>query len=291
MSRPHDFMPKRMLITGGSSFLGRHLAPLAAQSFDVGYTFFQNDPLGLPFGRRLDVRDETAVTQLITQFQPHIIIHTVGSNRDAGLDAIIRQGTQHVTQAAAQVGARLIHLSTDVVFDGTQPLYDETAVPTPITEYGRAKAAAETIVSQHPNHVIIRTSLIYSLEQMDRGTRWMAGALQKGQPITLFDNQFRNPVWVETLTSACLELAANNYTGILNVAGRQEMSRAEFALKMLDWWGITDRETVTIGPSTGGHWPLDCRLDLGRGTAVLQTPLLGVDEVINRFKSAHINHK
>ncbi len=228
----------------------------------------------------MDIRDKTAVFHLINTFKPQIIIHTAGSNRGDDVEGVIRLGAAHVTQAATAVGARLIHLSSDLVFDGTAPLYGETAVPTPITPYGRAKAEAEEIVAQHENHVIIRTSLIYSLTTMDHGTRWMAEALRAGETVTLFDNQFRNPVWMQTLCAACLELAANEFTGVLHVAGRQALSRAEFGLKMLAWWGIEERGTLTIAPSVGDRWPLDCRFDLGLGTAVLDTPLLGVDEVI-----------
>lgn len=272
---------KRILITGGSSYLGQHLVPLAAQEHEIVYTYFRNDPLALASGRKVDVREKTAVLSLISTFQPHTIIHTAGSNRGDDVDGVIRLGAQHVTEAAMAVGTRLIHLSTDVIFDGLEPLYGETAVCTPITPYGRAKAAAESIVAQHDNHAIVRTSLIYSLTQMDHGTRWMAEALRAGEPVTLFNNQFRNPVWVQTLCLACLELVDNGHVGILNVAGRQAMSRAEFALKMLDYWRIAERETITIAPSTGNKWPLDCCFDLGLGTAVLNIPLLGVDDVLN----------
>jgi dTDP-4-dehydrorhamnose reductase len=270
----------RILITGGGSYLGRHLVPLAAQSHPVCYTFFQNDPLGLDFAEQVDVREATAVTKLITQFQPQVIIHTVGSNRGSDVGGVIRQGTQNVVRAAAIIGARLIHLSTDSIFDGLHPPYDETAVPSPVNEYGRAKADAESIVAAHPNHVIVRTSLIYGLQEMDHGTAWMARALTAGEPVQLFDNQIRNPVWVETLSRACLELAAHSFIGILNIAGRQVMSRAAFSLKLLDYWQVRPRTALTIGPAVGGHWPLDCRLDLCRATAVLNTPLLGVDEVL-----------
>ena len=270
----------KILVTGGSGYLGRHLVPLALPGFSVQYTFFEHDPLALPNGRKLDIREETAVTHLIHTFRPNVIIHTAGSNRGADMEAVIVQGTRHVSQAAAEVGARLIHLSTDSIFDGKAPPYGETAVPTPVNAYGRAKARAETIVSQHPNHVIVRTSLIYSLDRMDHGTRWMAAALKAGEPVTLFNNQVRNPVWANALCRACLELAANSYTGVLNVAGRQVLTRADFGLKMLDWWGVASRDTLTIGPSLNEQWPLDCTLDLSRGTAVLQTPMPGVDEVL-----------
>lgn len=269
----------RILITGGSSYLGQHLVPLAIQTHTICYTFYQNDPLGLPSGRRLDVRDQTAVRQLVSEFEPHVIIHTVGSNRAADMEAVIRLGTTHITRAAT--AARLIHLSTDSIFDGRNAPYDESAPPTPIHAYGRAKAAAEAIVSQHHNHVIVRTSLIYGLSVMDHGTAWMARALQAGQPVKLFTNQHRNPIWAETLSQACLELADNDYTGVLNVAGRQVLSRAEFGLKMLDWWHVKPRQTLTTGTAESGRWPLNCELDLSRATAILSTPLLGVDEVLH----------
>ncbi len=273
----------RLLITGGSSYLGQELTRQSLTAYDVAYTFFSQDPLGLPNGRYLDMRDAAAVAHLVAEFAPDVIIHTAGSNRGADMTAVIEQGAAHITRAAAAASARLIHLSTDVVFSGQGGApYDETAVPDPVNAYGRAKAAAETIVQNYPNHVIIRTSLIYSLQRMDHGTAWMAEALRAGQPVTLFNNQIRNPVWLPTLTAACLELADHAYTGILHVAGRQALTRAEFSLKMLDWWGIHQRETLTIGPSTGGQWPLDCTLDLSRATAVLSTPLPGVDEVCRR---------
>ena len=258
--------------------------PLARENHTVCYTFFQNDPLSLAGGEQVDVRDGTAVSHLITLFQPEVIIHTVGSNGVPDLTNVIVQGATHMVQAAAQVGARLVHISTDAIFNGMDAPYDETADATPVNEYGRAKAIAETIVRPYANHAIVRTSLIYGLQQMDHGTRWMATALRAGKPVTLFANQVRNPVWVETLSRACLELAENEFVGVLNVAGRQVLTRADFAMRMLDWWDIQERETLKVGVSDG-KWSLDCRLDLTKATAVLSTPLWGVDEVLAMARS------
>jgi dTDP-4-dehydrorhamnose reductase len=274
----------RILITGGSGYLGRHLVPMTLANHEVLYTYFSYDALGLAQGRPLDIRETTAVTDLITAFAPDAVIHTAGSNRSGDLPGVIERGTANVSRAAAHVGARLIHLSTDSIFAGRGGApYGETAVPTPVNPYGRAKTAAEAHARQHPDHVIIRTSLIYGLEQMDHGTEWMARALRAGQPVTLFDNQVRNPIWVQTLALACLELVDHSHRGVLNVAGQQVMTRAEFGLRLLDYWGVMERETLQIGPSLGGQWPLDCALDLRVATAVLRTPLLGVDEVLRLF--------
>ncbi|WP_420629294.1 SDR family oxidoreductase [Candidatus Leptofilum sp.] len=268
----------RILITGGSSYLGQHLVPLAVQiGHTVHYSYYQNNP-AIPGERyQLDVRDETAVRKLIHSLQPDIIIYLVGST--AAMAMAIREGTGNVMWAAREVGARLVHLSTDAIFRGDAAPYNETAPPDPITPYGRAKSDAEAIVQQHPNSVIVRTSLIYGLEQMDHGTRWMAAALTNGEPVTLFSNQIRNPVWVESLCLAILKLAHNQVSGILNVAGRQALTRAQFGLKMLDYWQVQPRDTLTIAPSDG-RWPLNCELDLTKATAVLETPLPGVDELL-----------
>lgn len=276
---------KRILITGGSSYLGQHLVPRAlqrtAESQDVIYTYYSRDPLALANGRQLDVRDGQSVATLLDEVRPHTIIHTVGSNRPAEtMEAVIRQGTSWITGAAAHHKARLIHISTDVVFDGQNAPYREGDPPNPIHAYGRAKADAESTVKRHSDHVIVRTSLIYGLEKMDRGTAWMVEALRAGRPVTLFTNQIRNPIWVEALCDALMELAASEYRGILHVAGSQQLSRAAFGVRMLDWWGITQRETLSFGPGDGERWPLDCTLDIALARKVLQTPLPGVDQAL-----------
>lgn len=261
--------------------------PLATAAHETVYTFFSHDPLALAGGMALDVRDATAVSTLFATVQPDVVIHTVGSNRSADMTTVIEQGTVNVAAAAQQVGARLVHLSTDSIFDGTQPPYDETAVPSPVNDYGRAKTNAETAVQTHPNHAIVRTSLIYGFNEMDHGTRWMAAALQQGQPVTLFDNQFRNPVWVKTLSLACLELATSAFHGVINVAGGKRLSRAEFSQRLLDWWQVEPRTTLSVGPSQSGKWPLDCTLDLGLAQAELNTPLLSFDQVL-RLDRPHL---
>lgn len=268
-----------VLITGGSSYLGRHLVRLLPKDNDYHYTYFSHDPLKLPNGRFLNLLDQNALFDCVHTLRPKTIIHLAGSNRSPQMESLIHNGTAHLVKAAKAINARLIHLSTDSIFDGFHPPYMESAVPSPVNAYGRAKTAAEQIVKEISNHVIIRTSLIYGIDEMDHGTAWMAKSIRAGSPITLFDNQIRNPIWVDSLSQACLELIDHPFTGTLNVAGNQILTRAEFGLKMLKYWQIDTRSLVKIS-SSSGKWPLNCELDITLATAVLHTPLPGVDEVI-----------
>lgn len=271
----------RLLITGGSSYLGQHLVPLAhAAGHTVGYTTFTHDPFGRHEGRAVDMRDGPAVAALVADFRPNAILHLAGSNRSAAMTDVIVSGARHITSAAAAAGARLIHLSTDVIFDGSGSPYAEDAPPRPLHPYGRAKAEAETIVAAHADHVIVRTSLIYGLDIMDRGMEWVVAALQRGDPVTLFTNQVRCPVSAESLSHALLELVDHPHRGVLNLAGSQAISRAAFGTRLLDWWGIRERATLTLGPDDGTRFPLDVRLDCTLAQRLLQTPLPGVDAVL-----------
>ena len=279
-------MSRRLLITGGSSYLGQHLVPLALEQAErqgweeLIYTYYTRDPLGLPQGERLDVRDEAAVYALVRRFRPDAIIHTAGSNRGDDMAATIRRGAENITAAAAEQEARLVHISTDVIFDGQHAPYREEDPPAPIHAYGHAKHDAEKIVGSYANHVIVRTSLIYSLQLVDRGTEWVVNALQAGEPVTLFTDQMRNPIEAGALSRALLELVELEFAGRLHVAGAQRLSRADFALRMLDWWRVEPAADPTFGPCDPNRWPLDCTLDTTRAQALLATHLPGVDEVV-----------
>ncbi|MEM7330820.1 MAG: sugar nucleotide-binding protein [Chloroflexota bacterium] len=273
----------KLLVTGGSSYLGRHLIPLIPDYFETHYTFFNHDRLNLPKGTHLDLRDKTAVLNLIDTIQPNVILHLAGSNRSDDMATIIRDGTSNIVIGARRGSVRLIHLSTDSIFDGLSPPYDESVKPTPVNEYGRVKADAESLVQAHHNNaVIVRTSLIYGLKEMDHGTRWMSRALENNESISLFSNQLRNPIWVEALSKACIELISHDFRGILNIVGNQVLTRAAFAVRMFDYWQIGNRKLVTIKNSSKNNWPLNCQLDNQLAKRILKTPLLGVDEVLSQ---------
>ncbi len=266
-----------LLIAGGTGFLGQHLAPLAASQFKTAYTFFSNDAVKLPNAYQLDLRDGDATLACAAAIQPDVIIHLGGSNRSPDMHHVIVDGTRNVIKAARTTGARLIHMSTDVLFDGSAPPYVEADEPMPIHAYGRAKAEAEALFADCPNHVIVRTSLIYHEDDV-YSIEWMQKSLDQGKPIQLFDNQWRNPVQAVDLSMAILELCDHAFTGVIHLAGVQDVTRAHFGRKQLTHFNIPT-DNVHDAPDTSGNFPLDVRLDTTLAQTMLNTMLRGVDEV------------
>ncbi len=269
----------KLLITGGSGYLGQHLVPRAMKQHDVVYSHFATDPLGLDNSIWIDLRDAITTDVIVREINPDAIIHLAGSNRSPDMHRVIVDGTRNIVASAEATNARLIHLSTDVLFDGTAAPYVETDKPTPVHAYGRAKAIAERIVAGYADHVIVRTSLIYSERIMDMGTRWMKAAIERDEPLSLFSNHLRNPVYADDLADACLELLENEFVGVLNVAGSEALSRSDYALKTLRHWGVS-LEGVSAAPDQSGNFPLDVRLDVSKAQNLLATSLRGASEVL-----------
>jgi dTDP-4-dehydrorhamnose reductase len=279
----------RLLITGGSGYLGRHLCARAVARFDVTATYHTHSgPLPAGQAVQLDLTNREAVFALVERFKPQAILHTAAINPGQGDDALMEQvntvGSGHVAQAAAAVGARLVHVSTDVVHNGRTAPYADDAPPQPLNAYGRSKAAAEAAVqAAHPGAAIVRTSLIYGLDEMDRGTAGFVERLKLGESLVLFADVLRQPVWVDTLSEALLKLATLDFAGILNVAGRQVLTREEFGRRMLAFWHVdAPPERLHAGRATAisAATPLDLRLHVRRAEQLLQMPFPGVDDVL-----------
>jgi len=278
---------RTLLITGGSGYLGRHLARQGMAEWQVVATYFSHpDPLAGCQAVPLDVRNGPAVARLLDSVRPTAVIHTAYDMGSAeAMQPVIVEGTRHVAAAAAAVGARLVAMSSDVIFDGEHGPYREADPPSPVTPYGRAKAEAERAVAGLcPEAAIVRTSLIYGFDPADPRTLWVVDSLRSGQPITLFTDELRCPVWVEQLAAALLELAGEeggDWGGIWHLAGAQALSRYEFGVRLARAYGL-DPAGITPGQSrdSGMIRPRDCRLEIGRAQARLRSPLWGVNEVL-----------
>jgi dTDP-4-dehydrorhamnose reductase len=235
----------------------------------------------------LDILDQSAVIQAFEAVQPDVVIHTAFRQSGPDLWSVTAEGTQHVARAAQMCGARLIHMSSDVIFDGERTTaYTEVDQPCPITAYGEAKAAAERFVAEsHPEAVIVRTSLIYGFDPIDRQTQFVLDLADGKRDEQLFRDEYRCPIWVVDLAAALLELAQRDYQGILNIAGSECLSRYDFGMLLAQANG-RDPTRIKSGLSAASptHRPRNCTLDIRRASNLLRTPLRGVRAVLTDQK-------
>ena len=272
---------KTLLITGASGFLGRALAETARQAgWRVVGTYFTH-PITLPGTTMtpLDIRDRDAVVALCRATRPDVVIHTAyrrGTERF--MAGSIVQGSAHVAAAANETGARLIHISSDVVFDGEKGWYREDDPVAPVHDYGRAKAAAEDVIRQiYPAAVIVRTSLIIDPVAPDQQSAWIWRSIREHTTVTLFSDEYRCPVHRDDLVRALLFLAKSDFSGVLHVAGTERVSRYEIGLTLAAWAGLSGAGILLPGKSraSGRMRPRDCSLDCRRARNLLPFPLRG----------------
>jgi dTDP-4-dehydrorhamnose reductase len=199
------------------------------------------------------------------------------------------EGAGVVARAARRVGARLIHISTDALFDGEREgAYTEQDTPRPITPYGEAKAAAERLVAEfHPQALIVRTSLIYGGATLGIHEQLILDAADGRVDIAFFRDELRCPVAVGELAAALLELAPTELQGLLHVAGADTVSRYEFACLVAAAHGRqANRLRVGLSAESGLSRPRNCALDSRRAQGMLQTRLRGVREVLGPLSVA-----
>lgn len=228
--------------------------------------------------RLLDVRDRYAVQRLFEEESPDVVVHTA-YRQDAW--AVTAVGAAHVAQAAAAAGARLVHVSSDVVFSGAAVTYAEDAEPDPVSPYGAAKAAAEVAVAAVvPDAVVARTSLILGRRDapMERRVRDLLAGRASG---VLFDDDIRCPVHVDDLAAALLELAFSDATGVRHVAGPDAVSRLDIG-RLVAERDRLDPTVLQVGSRRDAAvpGPLDVRLDCRWTQSTLRTHLRGAREFL-----------
>ncbi len=267
----------RILITGASGLLGGRLCVLLSPDHETtGLIRSQPAPQGIT-AFSADLAEEAAPLAALEQARPDAVIHCAAL-ADAEVcerePARARRDNLTVTEQLAAAcrsrGARLITISTDLVFDGGHAFSDEASPAHSLTEYGRSKLAAETATLQaSSDSVVLRVALVGGRGHGRRltATESVARRLQEGEAVTLYEDEWRTPVDPESVAEAIRAvLRLPSASGCFHIAGAERVSRVELGERVARAFGL-DASLIRRAPQSshrGAPRPADVSLDIAR---------------------------
>jgi dTDP-4-dehydrorhamnose reductase len=245
---------KRILVTGSNGLLGQKITERILRQPDFDLIATAKGPNRYPTASgytyaEMDILNPENVRQVLEQYRPDSIIHTAAmTNVDTCEEekelayALNVEAVRTLVGLCESLQIQLVHLSTDFIFDGAHGPYTEEAKPNPLSYYGETKLQAEQLIQNTNAHwVILRTILVYGIvSDMSRSNivLWAKGALEKGQPLNIVNDQWRMPTLAEDLAEICLSAVEKSAQGIYNASGKDMMSVSELVARVADYFNL-----------------------------------------------------
>ena len=251
----------KIMILGANGFTGRRILKRLSFKHQVLACSLHPDILpeeGYEF-HILDMQSVDATDALLNNFRPDVIINASAMSvvdyceqHPEEAYALNVTAVKHLAEYSQSNSCRLIHLSTDFVFDGTATeAYTETDTTNPINYYGKTKQWSEEVIEQAcTNYAIARIEVVYGKPfngQHGNIVHLVKTRLQNGQSIRVVSDQFRSPTWVEDIARAIESLLSDKYQGIYHICGGETMSVADIAYRVAKHFGL---DTSLIQPVT-----------------------------------------
>lgn len=297
----------KILVIGGGGQLGAKVVKQAKEAHSLYATYMTREP-PLEDARtfQVDKSDREAVQGLIKRLDPDAVIDTAAihnvdyceTNREEAYRVNV-EGTRNIAEVCGSLGAKMVFVSTDYVFDGRKGLYKETDPANPVNYYGQSKLEGEkAILEACENHFIARTSVIYSWVsastlQSSSGkplnfAMWLTQKLGKGESVNIVTDQYSSPTLADSLAETLIEICEQDTKGLYHVAGKTRLNRYDFTIKLAKTMGY-DQSLVNPIDSSNlkqiAERPMDSSLDVGKTERTLGIPLLNIDDALTTFST------
>lgn len=256
-SASRDVLFSRVLVTGANGLLGQALVRTLATApeYDVLATA-RNKSLYVPDVScgytPLDITDAAAVRRVFEDFSPSAVVNCAAmtqvdaceSDRDncwrVNVDAV-----DNIARQCARVGARLVQVSTDFVFDGEAGPYRESDRPEPVNFYGKSKLASENVARNAGDErwAVARTVLVYGAEtNLSRSNimLWVVRELLADRPISVVTDQYRSPTYNVDLAAGIERILRKQAHGIYHLGGPELLSVFDFATRIASAFGLDE---------------------------------------------------
>lgn len=243
----------KAFVTGISGLLGLNFAMSLRDRFKVAGAFYSH-PVVLEgvHAFKVDLTSPDAVMACIHNQRPDVVVHTAGLTnveeceaRPAQAHVLNVEVAGHVAATANALRSKLVHISTDHVFDGQVPWKSEGDIPMPLNTYARTKLEAEGVVLQAcPDALIIRTNFFgWGTPVRVSFSDWILRALAQEDELRMFSDVYFTPILINDLIDVVVQLAQRGASGIFHVAGGERLTKHAFALKLAEVFGHP-RDTI-----------------------------------------------
>lgn len=228
--------------------MGKNLASIFATRCLVVTTYFQHptarDAAAQSF--RLDVTDAEEVFAIFERVRPDVVIHAAGNKNvrycEDHPDEAYRTnalGTHNVARACRNFGARMIYLSTDLVFSCVRGDYKEDELPQPTLAYGWSKLQGEKFaLKELKNVAVCRSGGIYG--KCSPLLSWLSGEIDAGRTVDCFVDVFNTPTYLENLAEMMEAIIRKELNGVFHTVGRERVSRFEFFQSYVRTFGLDE---------------------------------------------------
>ncbi|MBI3565712.1 MAG: SDR family oxidoreductase [Elusimicrobia bacterium] len=271
---------KTLLLTGSTGFLGLRLGPsLASRWRVVGASRTASGPDAV----RMDLEDLDSVRRAFDAVRPDAVVHAGAMAKPDDCEReperarrVNRDAARVLAEACGRAGARLIHLSTDLVFDGERGMYTEDDDPAPVNAYGRTKLEAEeAVLGAAPGAVVLRVATLYGrpLGAARCFVDELRAKLSRGEPAGAFEDQWRTSTAADFLHEPVLRLLDDpDLDGVYHWSGAERATRYELAVALCRTFGWDERlvrRTRMADARQAARRPRDSSLDSSRLAGLL----------------------
>lgn len=244
----------------------------------------------------IDIDSFDSTLRCFDSLQPDLVVHTAGlpsvEQCEADPNKAFHQNVtlaRNVAQACERLRIKLIHISTDHLFDGTHSFADERATSCPKNIYGKTKAEGESyVLDANPASIVIRTNFFgwgtsYRLSFSDR----ILQSLRESVSIKLFEDVFFTPILAESLALTAMQLVKINHSGVVNLAGDKRISKFDFGVRLAEEFGLNKSLVSPVRFASRTDLvsrPLDMSLSNKYVTSLLGNPPSSLESDIKRLR-------
>ncbi len=298
----------KILITGSNGLLGQNLV---WQCQKKGQEFLatssgknRNPELNPSSFHPLDITDHRAVEEIIGRYRPEAIINTAAMTQVDQCEtekdkcrSLNVHGVENLLKAAESYGSKLIHLSTDFIFDGMMGMYKESDIPNPLSFYGQSKLDAENLIlSKGGDHSIVRTVLVYGfVPNMSRSNivLWVKNSLENGKEIQVVNDQWRTPTLAEDLAQGCLLIFKKKAGGIFHISGEELLTPYDIAIRVAEHFGLDKdliKETDGSKFTQAAKRPPKTGFDISKAKNMLGYKPLSLEEGLEKTNNSMLKY-